>query len=297
MVSLREPEESLPTKTKADHFPQILNVRRSNGNFGMRFTGSFSSCMIFVTDKSGIKAQIHSCPKSLQVKPASSLGKKSICFEYMKWGTICAQSWISSFYDSPGLSKETCAPSFLPGHSTSEFGKVSSHWAPAFPSLKGMIQWFLKPFLPATFNKSVHITMHIEHFISVKSFIALIDKQLTFWGAPSAPLSALIFTTTLWGQYYHYPHFADENMEVQDLWWTLGPPRPSFKNEELTSSCWNVVFWCQHCLAIASTKENCPGLPGGLAVKNSPAMQEMLRDAGLLPGSRRSPGGGNGNSL
>ena len=68
MVSLREPEESLPTKTKAGHFPQILNVRKSSGNFGMRFIVSFSSCMIFVTDKSGIKSQIHSCTKNLQVK-------------------------------------------------------------------------------------------------------------------------------------------------------------------------------------------------------------------------------------
>ena len=32
-------------------------------------------------------------------------------------------------------------------------------------------------------------------------------------------------------------------------------------------------------------------------VKNQPASVEDVRAAGLIPGSRRSPGGGNGNSL
>ena len=31
--------------------------------------------------------------------------------------------------------------------------------------------------------------------------------------------------------------------------------------------------------------------------KNPPAMQEMLADVSLIPGSRRSPGGGLGNPL
>lgn len=51
VVSLREPEESLPTKTKAGPFPQTLNVRKSIGNFGITFMSSSSSYMIFVTDK------------------------------------------------------------------------------------------------------------------------------------------------------------------------------------------------------------------------------------------------------
>ena len=34
-----------------------------------------------------------------------------------------------------------------------------------------------------------------------------------------------------------------------------------------------------------------------LVVKNLPANAEDLRDAGLIPGSGRSPGGGNGNPL
>ena len=36
------------------------------------------------------------------------------------------------------------------------------------------------------------------------------------------------------------------------------------------------------------------GLPGGSVVKNAPA---NAGDAGLIPGSGRSPGGGNGNPL
>ena len=36
------------------------------------------------------------------------------------------------------------------------------------------------------------------------------------------------------------------------------------------------------------------GFPGGLVIKNMPA---NAGDAGLIPGSGRSPGGGNGNPL
>ena len=39
------------------------------------------------------------------------------------------------------------------------------------------------------------------------------------------------------------------------------------------------------------------GFPGGSAVKNLPAMQETQEVVGLIPGSGRSPGEGNGNSL
>ena len=39
------------------------------------------------------------------------------------------------------------------------------------------------------------------------------------------------------------------------------------------------------------------GLPGGTVVKNSPANAEDARDAGLIPGSGRSPGEGNGSPL
>ena len=39
------------------------------------------------------------------------------------------------------------------------------------------------------------------------------------------------------------------------------------------------------------------GLPGVTVVKNSPANAEDARDAGLIPGSGRSPEVGNGNPL
>ena len=39
------------------------------------------------------------------------------------------------------------------------------------------------------------------------------------------------------------------------------------------------------------------GFPGGSVVKNLPANAGDTRDAGLIPGSGRSPGGGNGNLL
>ena len=37
--------------------------------------------------------------------------------------------------------------------------------------------------------------------------------------------------------------------------------------------------------------------PGGTVVKNMPANAGDARDAGSVPGSERSPGGGNGNPL
>ena len=39
------------------------------------------------------------------------------------------------------------------------------------------------------------------------------------------------------------------------------------------------------------------GFPVVLVVKNPPANAGNGRDVGLIPGSRRSPGGGNGNPL
>ena len=39
------------------------------------------------------------------------------------------------------------------------------------------------------------------------------------------------------------------------------------------------------------------GLPGGLVVENPPAVQEGAVDLGLIPGSGRCAGVGNGNPL
>ena len=39
------------------------------------------------------------------------------------------------------------------------------------------------------------------------------------------------------------------------------------------------------------------GFPGGRVVKNPPAIAGDARDTGLIPGSGRSSGGGNGNPL
>ena len=39
------------------------------------------------------------------------------------------------------------------------------------------------------------------------------------------------------------------------------------------------------------------GFPGGSVVKNPPANSGVAGDVGLIPGSGRCPGAGNGNSL
>ena len=41
----------------------------------------------------------------------------------------------------------------------------------------------------------------------------------------------------------------------------------------------------------------CMGFPSGSVVKNPPANAGDVKDAGLIPGSGRSPGGGRGNPL
>ena len=53
-------------------------------------------------------------------------------------------------------------------------------------------------------------------------------------------------------------------------------------------SCYNISFLPSDCDL---------GLPGDAVVKNVPANTEDARAAGWIPGSGRSPGGGNGNLL
>ena len=58
---------------------------------------------------------------------------------------------------------------------------------------------------------------------------------------------------------------------------------------------------CRHSIPIAKVKNwhlvNEKGFSGGSVIKNPPAKAGDLRDTGLIPGSGRSPGEGNGNSL
>ena len=55
-----------------------------------------------------------------------------------------------------------------------------------------------------------------------------------------------------------------------------------------------MVLWVEVPRALSLGILLVPGFPGGSVIKNSPANAE---DAGSIPGSGRSPGGGNGNSL
>ena len=50
-------------------------------------------------------------------------------------------------------------------------------------------------------------------------------------------------------------------------------------------------------LCIFHNKKGSPklGFPDGVVIKNLPASAGDARDAGLIPGLRRYPGGGNGN--
>ena len=55
-----------------------------------------------------------------------------------------------------------------------------------------------------------------------------------------------------------------------------------------------MVLWVEVPRALSLGILLVPGFPGGSVIKNSPANAE---DAGSIPGSGRSPGGGHGNPL
>ena len=62
--------------------------------------------------------------------------------------------------------------------------------------------------------------------------------------------------------------------------------------------CQENIIWCTDAyIQINVCLYTCMGFPVVLVVKNLPANAGDFRDAGLIPGSRRSPGGGHNNPL
>lgn len=152
----------------------------------------------------------------------------------------------SSFNGSLTLYKLTQAPSSLPDYSTNELGKslsLTELWLPHI--LKGMVQWFLSSFPSVTCNKSISLTMalklpFIEHLplLVLRVLLHQITTVNICW-VPSTLLRALILSTALWGCYNYYLYFAEENIKVGRLSWTLWCiPQTPFKNERLIFSCW-----------------------------------------------------------
>ena len=56
-------------------------------------------------------------------------------------------------------------------------------------------------------------------------------------------------------------------------------------------------FWCEAYSELIVLRNGRHRLPRGSEVKNPPANAGDARDAGSIPGFRRTPGGGNGNPL
>ena len=72
----------------------------------------------------------------------------------------------------------------------------------------------------------------------------------------------------------------------------MNPRSPALQADSLLSELpGNFIF-----LLIPGLLLNC-GFPGGSVVKNLPANAGDKRDVSLIPGSGRSPGGGNGNPV
>ena len=68
--------------------------------------------------------------------------------------------------------------------------------------------------------------------------------------------------------------------------WEGGKPREGSQN--------GLKFFKFICLVLVEAHKGLPSL--ALVVKNPPANAENVREAGLVPGSGRSSGGGHGNS-
>ena len=65
----------------------------------------------------------------------------------------------------------------------------------------------------------------------------------------------------------------------------------------LQGSCGINPLWWLNYVVIYTSTHTCVGFSGGSVVKNLPASAGGAGHAGLIPGSGRSPGGGNGNPL
>ena len=84
------------------------------------------------------------------------------------------------------------------------------------------------------------------------------------------------------------------------VWWTVIGSLTSLPSSRSDASSLSPEPW----KPLRSMGVNTPhysgklwGFPGGSVVKNPPANAEVVRDAGLSPGSGRSLGEGNGNPL
>ena len=77
-----------------------------------------------------------------------------------------------------------------------------------------------------------------------------------------------------------------------EAFFQMGVPRARGTLFLASSPCWTISqdFWF-------SSGHPGPGSPGDAVVKNPPANTGDTRDADLIPGSGRSPGGGNSNPL
>ena len=83
------------------------------------------------------------------------------------------------------------------------------------------------------------------------------------------------------------------------LLWTFLPNCPALPSHEILSgwcvfNCMRWYFVCNVTLELVHSRIG--GFPGVSVVKNPPATAGDARDSGLIPGSGRCPGVGNGNS-
>ena len=65
-----------------------------------------------------------------------------------------------------------------------------------------------------------------------------------------------------------------------------------FKTDSVSNAEMNNLVHMSFCTCI-----DIHGFPGGAVVKNTPVNAQEARDTGVIPGSGRSSGGGNGNPL
>ena len=109
------------------------------------------------------------------------------------------------------------------------------------------------------------------------------------------------YSTRAFPVFHHLPEFAQNHVYCVDD--AIQPSHPLLSPfpPALNLSQHQGLFQCQWLLSDRSSPwaqaSGAGGFPGGVVVKNPPANAGDARDVGLIPGSGRSPGGGNGNLL
>ena len=131
-----------------------------------------------------------------------------------------------------------------------------------------------------TLCREFHLGVCVHHFTITFTTLGTQLRQLT-----DPELAELV----LWEHYGEWPDCLSPFLvggQQQSIWYQDEDFSVSYFPEQILN--W-APFMHLYTLRL--------GFPGGIVIKNPPAKTRDARDMGLIPGSQRSPGVGNGNPL